>query len=234
MAIFVRGDVHGNFCELTDFIERFNLTEKDTIIVLGDMALYWRKDGKDAQEVLNMYEKYYNTYILWIDGNHENFDLIEQLPQLPGTPFKKCSNHVFYIPRGTIFNLNINGQNKTCLACGGADSVDKFRRTKHLTWWEQETISDEDIDKCINNAKYKHIDYVFTHTCPMSVFREYAIDLITLPGLDQSKVDHSSEEKLERLMNSIDFCRWHFGHYHVNQELDDRFTCLFTDFIELK
>ena len=233
MAIFVRGDVHGNFNEITDFIDRFKLNENDTIIVLGDFSLYWQKNGKDAKSFIDYYEANYTTYILWIDGNHENFDLIDQLPNKTDAPFKQCSEHIHYIPRGTVFYLHTPDGIKSCLACGGADSVDKFRRIKHLTWWEQETITKENINECIDRTRGQHIDYVFTHCCPLSIFKKYAPWLINISGVDQSKVNHDSEERLDELMNAIDFDKWYFGHYHINKQLDDKFTCLFTDFIQL-
>ena len=233
MAVYVRGDVHGYLEELTDFIDRFQLDENDAIIVLGDLGLYWDKRGLYAKKFIEFYEANYRTHILWIDGNHENFDLIDKLEYEDSSTFKKCSDHIHYIPRGTIFYVKTEDGFKSCLACGGADSIDKFKRVKHLTWWEQEQITDNDIETAINNAKDMPIDYVFTHACPLSVFHQYAPWLITLTGINQSKVDHTSEEKLEKLMNSIDFGQWFFGHYHLDKRLDEKFTCLFQDFIEL-
>lgn len=235
--VFLVGDIHGELERLTNFIDRFELDkEKDnTIIVLGDMGLYWRKDKRDADAFLKFYESYhYKTHIFFIDGNHENFDLLDNLPYKEGTNFKKCSDYIHYIPRGTVFQLYIGNELKTFLACGGADSIDKFRRTPHLSWWKQEQITKEDIDLCIKNAETRHIDYVLTHCCPRSIFEENKVYLITLGGVDQSSVDHTSEDRLEELKQKIDFDKWYFGHYHIDKQLDDKFTCLFYDFIELK
>ena len=233
MATYIKGDVHGVLSELTEFIDRFELNKKDTIIVLGDLGLYWDKNNKYANSFINYYEENYTTNILWIDGNHENFDLIEQLPDEPGTPFKRCSKHIHYIPRGTVFKIDTDNGIKTCLACGGADSVDKFKRFKHISWWEQETITDEDINKCINNIKDTHIDYVFTHCCPQSIFTKYAPKLITLLGIDQKFINHNSEKQLDKLMENIDFGEWYFAHYHIDKRLDDKFHCIFEDFIRI-
>ena len=233
MAVFVKGDIHSDFSEITDFIIRFNLSEDDTIIILGDCGLYWRRDKKDAEQTIKIYEENYKTHILWLDGNHENFNLIEQLPDEQGTPFKRCSEHIHYIPRGTVFNIDVDGETKTCLACGGANSIDKFKRIKNFTWWEQESITDEDISNSIKNTKGKHIDYVFTHCCPLSVFKDNAPWLITLLGINQKLINHESENHLDVLMDCINFDKWFFGHYHVDKCLDNKFTCVFRDFIRL-
>ena len=233
MAVYVKGDVHGYLDEIINFIDRFQLNETDTIIVLGDMGLYWDKKGKYAENFIKNYEQDYKTNIIWIDGNHENFDLIDKFEADPATGIVKCSEHISYIPRGTVFNIEVDGQTKTCLACGGADSVDKFRRIKHLTWWEQEQIRDEDIENAIRNSLDKHIDYVFTHCCPHKIFMQYAPWLITLLGIDRSIIDHTSEQQLEKLMDSIDFDQWYFAHYHIDKRLDEHFVCLFQDFVRL-
>ena len=224
--LYFTGDFHGRFRPLIEFIEENKLNENDTIIVLGDMGLFWRKDGKDADLFIKNYEERYSVNIYFIDGNHENFDMLNKLEDKEGTPFKRVSDHIAYIPRGIVFEMN----GKTMLSCGGADSVDRGRRIPHFTWWEQEQITDEDIDRCIENARGKHIDYILTHCCPLSVFNAHSAELITLEGIDQSKVDHTSEEKLERLSKEIDFGQWLFGHYHIDKDLDDKNTCLFNEF----
>ena len=74
---FVTGDKHGDIQPIINFIERFNLGSEDNIIVVGDMGLFWRKDMKDAEYNIALYEKYCrDVNLYWIDGNHENFDII--------------------------------------------------------------------------------------------------------------------------------------------------------------
>ena len=112
---------------------------------------------------------------------------------------------------------------------GGADSVDKFRRIKHLSWWEDETIKDDDI-KDINGAYY----YVFSHCCPREIFDNNKVFLCTLNNINEDNAIHQSEDKLEELRKNILYEKWFFAHYHVNRDLDGKHQCLFEDFIELK
>ena len=65
------------------------------------------------------------------------------------------------------------------------------------------------------------------------MFKRYAVYLITLDGIDQGAVEHESELMLEQLAANMDFDKWFFGHYHVDKQLDDKYTCLLNDFIEL-
>ena len=65
------------------------------------------------------------------------------------------------------------------------------------------------------------------------MFKRYAVYLITLDGIDQSTVNHESELMLEQLAANMDCDKHFFGHYHVDKQLDDKYTCVFNDFIEL-
>lgn len=220
MGTYVIGDRHGNFEELILFAIRLHLTEDDNLIVLGDMGLCWRKDRQDLDKFIYRWEKlcYFKPMLYFIDGNHENFDLLKSFPE------GRISEHIQWLPRGTVKEF----EGKRCLCIGGADSVDKFRRTEHLSWWEDEQITQEDIDKC-PEGEY---DYVFSHACPYSIFKENMIYLQD-PQFIGEDFDHTSETMLDKLKNKINFKNWWFGHYHKDIELDGGFRCLYNVWEEL-
>lgn len=228
--IFLKGDVHGNFRPIIDFIEKFKLDQADWIIVLGDMGLFWRKDKADADAFIEYYEDNYIVNLMFIDGNHENFDLLNKIPEIDYDGSKiyegNVSPHITYLPRGHSFQL----YGKRFLCMGGADSIDKIFRTKHLSWWEQEKIIKEDIAKVDKNLEY---DYVLTHCCPRSVFEQNKLFLCTLDNIGWESIEHDSEDRLEEMMDSLHFKKWYFAHYHVDLALDDKFQCLFNDFVEI-
>ena len=51
--------------------------------------------------------------------------------------------------------------------------------------------------------------------------------------IDQSKVDKTMENFLEKVKNQITFTKWFFGHYHDDAILNDKFRIMFNDIIEL-
>ena len=221
---YVTGDIHGDFNSLLDFIEKFNLKEGDNIIVLGDVALAWRQDQVDYNANIENYERWCNgVHLYWIDGNHENFDIIKSW-ELNAEGIYNNSEHIHYCSRGTILNIN----DKKILFMGGADSVDKFRRTEHLSWWEDETVTDKDIQGITG-----HFNYVFSHACPRSIFNTNKVYLCTLTNINEDNAIHNSEDTLEKLKNNISYDNWFFAHYHIDRKLDDKHRCLFEDFIEL-
>ena len=218
--IFLHGDFHGNFKDLIKFVNKMELTSNDTIIVLGDMGLCWRNDKIDLNYFVEIWESTLkNTpYLYFIDGNHENFDILKEFKDGVISP------HIRWLQRGTV--LHIDGYD--CLCIGGADSIDKHRRVEHLSWWEDEQITKEDV----NNIWPGHYDYVFSHCCPYSVF-EKNYPYLADPQFAGKEFDHTSEERLDEIMRKIDFDHWYFGHYHHTVDLDKKFTCLYNDFILL-
>lgn len=225
MATFLKGDIHGNLFEIIDFINRFNLGKNDNIIILGDCGIAWRKDKKDLTQNIKLWNECGNGVKLYfIDGNHENFNILNSFPI--ENNMGKIADNIYHLRRGQVYEF----ENKKILVCGGADSIDKYRRIENFTWWKEEAISQETID----DIPAGHYDYVLTHCCPRSVFEKNRIYLSTLQFLDENKINHNSEDMLEQLKNKITFDHWFFGHYHINCNLDEKFTCLFEDFREVR
>ncbi len=225
MATFLKGDIHGNLFEIIDFINRFNLGKNDNIIILGDCGIAWRKDKKDLDQNIKLWNECGNGVKLYfIDGNHENFNILNSLPI--ENNMGKIADNIYHLRRGQVYEF----ENKKILVCGGADSIDKYRRIENFTWWKEEAISQETID----DISAGHYDYVLTHCCPRSVFEKNKIYLSTLQFLDENKINHNSEDMLEQLKNKITFDHWFFAHYHINCNLDEKFTCLFEDFREVR
>lgn len=80
--VFITGDTHGNIdwhkLNSTKFEQGKELTKNDFIIVCGDFGGVWYGNTTD-EYIQNWYNnKPWTT--LFIDGNHENFDLLEQYP----------------------------------------------------------------------------------------------------------------------------------------------------------
>lgn len=222
--VFLKGDTHGDFTDILSFIHTYDLGYGDWIIILGDAGLFWRKDRKDANHFIDLYEKEYEVNLMFIDGNHENFDILKQIP-LDNKGIGYISDHISYLSRGCVFELC----GKKFLCMGGADSVDRFRRIKHLSWWEDEKITEEDIAKV---DKTQYYDYVLTHAAPQSVVDQNKWKLCTLL-IAEDLIDHSSEQRLEEMFEGLQYGHHYFGHYHSDVHLDDKHTCLCHDFIEL-
>jgi len=82
MAIILAGDTHGmtDMDKLTDYFEGFEglgvYTEKDYLVILGDVGILW--DGGTGDKKVRSTLESFPVTTLWIDGNHDNFDLLEK------------------------------------------------------------------------------------------------------------------------------------------------------------
>lgn len=226
--VYITGDCHGQFNKIFKFIEKIKPAADDSIIVLGDMGMYWRHDKKDCNKFILDWENHPNRCELyWIEGNHENFKLISEL-RVDENNMAVCSSHIHMLMRGSLYNF----EGKKCLAIGGADSVDRGYRQKGLNWWEEETISDSDLAAALISSA-NGVDYVFSHTAPAHIIEEYKVYLCEL-ALDQDTLDCRSNMKLETLYRQIEFKHWYFGHMHHDIHLNDKFTCLYNTFEALE
>ena len=227
MAVFVTGDCHQDMRKIYAFADKMELGPDDYIIVLGDMGIFCRHDKADANVIIKDFEARYNFNLYFIDGNHENFKILNSLKE-DENHMGYISEHIRHLKRGRRYNID----GKDILALGGADSIDKFRRTPGLSWGEEEAITDDDVDR-VDPGEYT---YVLTHCCPISIFKTYKPYLCTLGNIvDDTNPDfHISDNKLEQVYNFIDFKHWYFGHNHVDLHLGDKFTCMFNNFEELE
>jgi UDP-2,3-diacylglucosamine pyrophosphatase LpxH len=86
--IYLTGDTHGFYDSNFRFFDTIDsiLNEDDILIVLGDFGYVWEKVDLKVYNTLEYYTM--NCYmlnwmskrkyrILFIDGNHENFDLLD-------------------------------------------------------------------------------------------------------------------------------------------------------------
>ena len=232
MAIYVTGDIHGeiDIHKLSSkrlFKNQINLTKNDYLIICGDFGLVWyysdMKGYKSDQYWLKwLANKPWTT--LFVDGNHENFDLLETFPieEWNGGKVQHIvKDKVIHLMRGQIFNIEGN----SIFTFGGAASHDKAIRLQGINWWPQEIPRVREESEGIRNLE-KHnneIDYIITHCAPYSfedkIFRNYYSNTLT--------------EYFQMLYGNIaNFKHWYCGHYHISETFDN-ITCLYNKIIPL-
>lgn len=232
--IFVTGDIHGNPHQLKKklFPIGKSLSKKDVVIILGDFGLLWSTLRTKEEDYWIKWLDDQPWTTLFIDGNHENFHLLNNLPEkeLFGNKVGIVSHSIFHLNRGIVYNIN----NNKILTIGGAHSHDRQYRTWNKTMWKEEEISNENISNAISSSKVYdfNIDYVMTHCAPV----EYAKMAIPLNMMDHYMPD-PSEEQLSRFkaFSNVKFKHWFFGHYHnnINDPIHNLWSCLYDKVIQL-
>ena len=112
MGIYITGDMHGDIKRFSDKTIA-SLGKDDYLIVCGDFGFVWGCVQHDPVRVvlekrqLDELEKLPFT-ILFVDGNHENFDrLEEEFPEVAmfGDLVHQLRSNVFHLQRGRVYTI---------------------------------------------------------------------------------------------------------------------------------
>lgn len=215
MSYYITGDCHADFNKVDIFCRNYKTSKSDVMIVLGDAGLNYSLDMADdirKQEVNDL-----PITCFMVHGNHEerpyNIDTYKEMEWHDGIVYyeEKYPNLLF-AKDGEIYDLD----GKKAIVIGGAYSVDKkFRLQCGYSWFESEQPTPEIkayVEAQLEKVNWK-VDYVFSHTCPLV----YEPTDLFLSGIDQSKVDKSTEQWLSTLNEKLSYETWYFGHYHDNR-----------------
>ena len=227
----VRGDTHGNFNWMMNGCLDDYKPEETAVIILGDAGFDFYLNKTDERKKKEVDARGY--YIYWLRGNHEarprdvkGYEVMFDA-NVHGAVY--CDPRYPHLRAFMDFGFyDIN--NYTCLIIGGAYSVDKYWRLrragmteetndpKKTGWFANEQISKDEMEYCDAMIKgfaghKKRIDFVMTHTCPLSV---QPTDLF-LSQIDQSTVDNSMEVWFDTVKAKCNWGIWLFGHYHKDR-----------------
>lgn len=265
MSIYITGDCHGNFRKLGK--RHVPAKENDYVIICGDVGLLW--ESRCLEEIshgdIRLTDECctfdYNLKwlsnikytLLWIPGNHDNYDMIAEYPIETwhgGKARHIIRDKVICLERGQIFTI----EDKTFFTFGGASSHDitegilnpadfnteadykaelkywkktkTFFRVKGVSWWEQELPTDEEMQEGLNNLEKagNKVDYIITHCCSSRIEEQLGMK------------DHDKLTDYFNYIDSfVDFKQWYFGHYHEDStSSDDKYVLCYHNFYPLK
>lgn len=246
--IYATGDTHGEFRRFMPkrFPKQTHMTKDDYMIICGDFSGVWDGGERDKRD-LNWLESLPFT-ILFVDGNHENYDLLETYPteEWHGGKVQKIRPHVIRLMRGQVFEID----GYTFFTMGGASSHDiadgilepgapgfekQYRRMRrngamfrvnHYSWWEQELPSQEEYEEAHRNLERVNyeVDYIITHCAPSSIEDKLRAGIYSHNQLT---------DFLEEVRQRSKFHQWLFGHYHINKTIDQHFTVLWQQIVQV-
>jgi len=225
--LWIAGDTHGGMtCQhLVDFkhnmgAEYKNITKDDIMLILGDAGFVWDGSPTDKYWAEIAEARPYTT--VCVLGNHENYDLIEQLPVIDfcGGKAWRVNGSLIYL-QGGLYTLG----GKKCFVVNGADSIDKEHREAHISWWPQECLNWRQMHTLLNIAhEVGEVDYVFSH-CTGN----------TIKNLMWKEFRYSSglmERFMDEIYNTLTFKDAYFGHYHDTKDMN-KYHCLYMNVCEL-
>ncbi len=226
--IYVTGDTHKlhDFVKLRIFAEKNpQLTKDDYVIIAGDFVAVWNE--QTLEQDLKPYEELPFT-VLFVDGNHENFALLNSYPvsRWNGGKVHMVRSDIIHLMRGQVFEI----EGKTIFTFGGATSTDKHFRSEGVSWWKEEMPSYEELDEGIANLKRygNKVDCIITHSCG-----ERALMYPPMSTRTFQTGRYPENQMLAYFEDIVDYKKWYFGHYHMDGRLNDKMTVLYQNVVPL-
>lgn len=227
--IYITGDTHGlnDVQKLRDNPALSRLSGTDYLLITGDFGGIW-DGGWHDKSVLDFYaDKPYTT--LFVDGNHENFNLLNSYPVevWNGGKIHRITDKVIHLMRGQIFSID----EKTIFTFGGALSIDWPYRTIGESWWIEEEPSDDDCREAMASLEKNGylVDYIVSHAAPEIVVRNEIHPVHTLLCMDCD-----AEKFLDKVLEKTVYRRWYCGHYHFDMDIPKyRLSVLYQSVLEI-
>lgn len=250
--VFITGDTHGEWMDRLDtgtFPEQKEMTKGDYVIILGDFGI-WDNSRKENYSLDWLEDRPFTT--LFVSGNHENYDILDSLPEAEwnGGKVNFVRPSVIHLMRGQVFRI----AGSSFFAFGGAASNDikdgilepdapdfkekkleldlelyALYRVNHVSWWERELPDSGEMEEGLRNLHKQgdKVDYILTHT-------PYTSLLEKIDGGAGIYKRNRLTDYLQGIRQTVEYGQWFFGHMHVNRAFPgERSTCLYEDIVRI-
>jgi hypothetical protein len=204
--VVVAGDWHADAGWAKYVIERAGelLPEgRRVILQLGDFGV-----GSDRfLHVVSRELKRTGAELWFVDGNHENHHQLAALQPGPDGRALLCPR-VWWLPRGHRWEWH----GLRWLALGGAVSLDRVHRREGKSWWPEESITQEQVDKAIAGGP---ADVMVTHDCPMGLLPPLPVPPAWWAAEDWDRC-YTNQGLVRQVMDEVRPSYLMHGHLHVS------------------
>lgn len=207
------GDMHGNWSAMAIQVGRIlNETSAKVIYQVGDFGLFpdgIRKNRRLGTIHRRLEEADATMYI--VPGNHEDWGWMRYWMEDEPTSIPHFPRFVV-LPR--VWRWEINGTK--FLSVSGGNSIDYKWRTEGVTWWPEEQITDDMVERAKKGGK---TDVLLCHDSPDSPTSDAVAWIFnTNPGgwdLQERTYAQESSRQLGRIATSVAPSLIVHGHMHV-------------------
>ena len=216
--IYVTGDMHGDITRF-DMPEMKSLKKGDTLIVCGDFGFLWDGSKDEEKRLKKLSKKKYD--ICFIDGTHENFEMLNALPveNRYGGKIHRIRDNIIHLMRGQVFTI----EGLTFFTMGGGESPDIDIRFEENAWSKNEFPDRKElIEGAENIERYGcKVDYVITHEPPIKIKSFLKLkdgESVHINGLNTY---------LEEMSETCQFKHWYFGSMHLDKHISSSMTAVY-------
>lgn len=219
--VYITGDTHGDFSRFRSPVLK-KAGAEDYLIICGDFGFFWDDSRKERRLRRKISRLPY--HVAFVDGCHENFDLLESYPitDWNGAKARVIAPNLVHLLRGEIYTIC----GKTFFTFGGGHSGD-FEYRAGAKWWEREQPTYAEIMAAAKRLE-EHgntVDYIITHEPPASLK-----DCLRVDTMQRLEV-HAFFEDLTQICR---FTQWYFGKCHINRYIPVKYYAVFDDIVPLK
>lgn len=136
------GDLHGDYFHARTVLPMLASKGIRAVIQLGDFGFIWPGEqiGKNLHRLNRILDE--NGMVLFVvDGNHEDHDRLASYAR-DADGIRWVKPRIAVLPRGFRAHL---ASGRILAALGGANSIDRCRRTSGRSWWPGEQITEDDL-----------------------------------------------------------------------------------------
>lgn len=220
--IYVTGDTHGDLSRF-DAPALKNLAKGDTLIICGDFGFVWDNNPKERRLLRKLGRKKYN--ICFVDGTHENFELLNSYPveEWCGGKTHNISGNLRHLMRGQLFTID----SMTLFTMGGGESPDIDIRYENNVWEKAELPTREELlagAETIEKAGCT-VDFIITHEPPAKIK-----SFLRLKDSENAAIN-GLNTYFDRLSDACTFRHWFFGSMHLDKFVSGSHICVFKNII---
>lgn len=132
----------------------------------GDLGLWPGPSGKQCLRTVDAVCEKVDLELRVVPGNHDDWGRLTTMWENPkrrddaGAPLPLyLTDRIAVLPRGWRWTMG----GRTLVALGGAPSVDFIHRSRGKTWWAEEQMTHEDVDRTVAGG---HAQVMVTHDAP--------------------------------------------------------------------
>lgn len=222
--VYITGDTHGDYRRFNDPRLR-SLRKDDILIICGDFGFIWEGSRAEERTLTRLSKKKYT--ICFLDGTHENFDLLAQYPveMWNGGKVHVIADGVYHLMRGQVFTI----EGQKYFTMGGGESPDFDIRVEHNTWSKAEIPTREELLEAarVVDKTGGNIDVILTHEPPLKLKGFLQLkenkEAVRVTGLNTF---------FDELSSFCKFKRWFFGSLHEDKFISSSHIAVFHNIVD--
>ena len=163
----------------------------------GDFGFLWDGGAAEERVLKKLGKKKYA--IAFVDGAHENFDLLNRCPEgeWNGGRVHLLGGQIYHLMRGEVYTI----EGKTVFAFGGAETKERQLYQDVGRWWREEfpTMAEMKNGALHLQEHGRKVDYIVTHW--------------PAPRMAGNRGERNAlDAYFDTIARQVEYKRWYFGY----------------------